>query len=72
MIRYIYFKYDDDEGCYTRSYVDATAAVKEWMDEVFGDRNHIEDWLNLLEAQRFIEHTYEPHGIIAVTKTEVF
>lgn len=72
MIRYFYFEYDDHVGCSARTFVDASAAIKEWMHRVFGNEDHIEDWVRMLEHQGFVEHTYEDNGIVAVTRTEVF
>ena len=57
MIRHILFSYNDNDGPKMRSYVDDTAAIRDFMEETFGDQEGFDEWLALLRQDKHVEHT---------------
>lgn len=83
MKRHILFSYNDNDGPKMKSYVDDTAAVKDWMEMVFENQDGFEEFLALFRYDGHIEDThviysdvgsdsYAEPAVICLYTTEVY
>jgi hypothetical protein len=54
--------------------VDLLEAAREWHKRVFGtpgDQDFLHEIVSIVNENGFIEHTYEPHGVLALFVMEI-